>query len=390
MGNLQEESDLHNTVQISARRFEESPFISRIDDSKMIRGVYAGRYHAIYNGEDVLHQYWTLRKKALIFDVPEKPIEISGPDATAFLDKVLTRKISELQEGRGLYALACTPQGGIFMDGVVFKFSNNKYWYVQADGDFETWLLAHTEGFDVSIKDPKSRVLQIHGPSSMDIMKELTDGKLDETLKYYRSGFYKIDNQRVYVSRTGFTGELGYEIFCLGHETDHVSLWDKITSVGNKYGMEFSSTRSITIRRIEAGILGNLTDIDTTITPFQAGLDSIVDLDKDYFVGQKALLNSDKSTLLFGFKCSEKTPSSGSVIIHDDEDVGYITAGVDSPTLKCGIGYVRFSEKGEWIGKKLNIKFRDGSVSTGEVVELPFFDREKLLLKGIKDKALED
>lgn len=276
------------------------------------------------------------------------------------------------------------------MDGVVFKFSNNKYWYVQADGDFETWLLAHTEGFDVTIKDPKSRVLQIQGPSSMDIMKELTDGKLDETLKYYRSGFYKIDNQRVYISRTGFTGELGYEIFCLGHETDHVSLWDKITSVGNKYGMEFSSTRSITIRRIEAGILGNLTDIDTTITPFQAGLDSIVDLDKDYFVGQKALLNSDKSTLLFGFKCSEKTPSSGSVIIHDDEDVGYITAGVDSPTLKCGIGYVRFSEKGEWIGKKLNIKFRDGSVSTGEVVELPFFDREKLLLKGIKDKALED
>ena len=390
MGNLQEESDLQNTVQISARRFEESPFISRIDDSKMIRGVYAGRYHAIYNGEDVLHKYWTLRKKALIYDVPEKPIEISGPDATAFLDKVLTRKISDLQEGRGLYALACTPKGGIFMDGVVFKFSSNKYWYVQADGDFETWLLAHTEGFDVSIKDPKSRVLQIQGPLSMDIMKELTDGKLDETLKYYRSGFYEIDNQRVYISRTGFTGELGYEIFCFGHETDHVSLWDKITSVGNKYGMEFSSTRSITIRRIEAGILGNLTDIDTTITPFQAGLDSIVDLEKDYFVGQKALLNSDKSTLLFGFKCSEKTPSSGSVIIHNNEDVGYITAGVDSPTLKCGIGYVRFSKKGEWIGKKLNIKFRDGSISSGEVVELPFFDREKLLLKGIKDKALED
>ena len=74
MGNLQEESDLHNTVQISARRFEESPFISRIDDSKMIRGVYAGRYHAIYNGEDVLHKYWTLRKKALIFI--EKKLQI--------------------------------------------------------------------------------------------------------------------------------------------------------------------------------------------------------------------------------------------------------------------------------------------------------------------------
>ena len=104
MGNFQEDSDLQNTIKISARRFEESPYISRIDDSKMIRGVYAGRYHAIYNDEDVLHKYWTLRKKALIYDVPEKPIEISGPDATNFLNKVLTRENSTFKEGRGLYA----------------------------------------------------------------------------------------------------------------------------------------------------------------------------------------------------------------------------------------------------------------------------------------------
>ena len=91
MGNFQEDSDLQNTIKISARRFEESPYISRVDDSKMIRGVYAGRYHAIYNDEDVLHKYWTLRKKALIYDVPEKPIEISGPDATNFLNKILKK-----------------------------------------------------------------------------------------------------------------------------------------------------------------------------------------------------------------------------------------------------------------------------------------------------------
>ena len=136
------------------------------------------------------------------------------------------------------------------MDGVLFKFNENKYWYVQADGEFETWLLAHTDGFDVEISDPQSRVLQIQGPSSMDIMKDLTEGKIDENLKYYRSDFFYIDNQKVYISRTGFTGELGYEIFSLGKETDHVSLWDKIMETGEKYGMEFSSTRSITIRRI--------------------------------------------------------------------------------------------------------------------------------------------
>ena len=388
MANFQEDGDLQNTVKISARRFEESPFISRIDDTKMIRGVYAGRYLAIYNGEDVVQKYWTLRKKALIYDVPEKPIEISGTDALPFLDKVLTRDISGLEEGRGLYALACTPQGGIFMDGVLFKLGDERYWYVQADGDFETWLLAHTDGFQVNIKDPGSRVIQIQGPSSMDVMKEVTDGEVNENMKYYRSGFFIINKQKVYISRSGFTGELGYEIYCLGEETDHCALWDFLIEKGQKYGMEFSSTRSMTIRRIEAGILGNLTDMDHTMTPFEAGLGKFVDLNKQSFVGKKQLIHSDKKTLLFGFTCSERTPSSGSVILENNKPVGSITAGVKSPTLNCGIGYVRFKEGNDWVGKKLQIEFRDGFKASGEVVDLPFFDREKLLLKGEKDQSL--
>ena len=382
MANFQEDGDFENTVKISARRFKESPFISRIDDSNMIRGVYAGRYHAIYNGEDVLQKYWTLRKKALIYDVPEKPIEISGPDAKSFLNKVLTRNISNLDEGKGLYALACTPQGGIFMDGVVFKLNENKYWYVQADGDFETWLLAHTEGFQVTISDPDSRVVQIQGPASMDIIKEITNGQVNEKMKYYQSGFFEIGKQKVYISRSGFTGELGYEIYTMGDKTDHGSLWDFLIETGNSFGMEFSSTRSITIRRIEAGILGNLTDIDITMTPFAAGLGKLVDLDKNHFVGQKALMDADKRTLLFGFTCSDRTPSSGNIILEDNAPVGSITAGVDSPTLNIGIGYVRFKRGGDWVGKNLKIEFLDGYRSSGEVVELPFFDREKLLIRG--------
>ena len=144
MSNLQEEKDLFNTVAISARRFEESPFIDRYDTSKMVRGVYAGRFFAVYAGEDYLQKYWLVRRKALIFDVPEKPMEIAGPDAVPFLEKVLTRRVSTMNEGRGYYALACTPQGGIFMDGVIFKMAENRFWYVQADGPFETWLLAHS------------------------------------------------------------------------------------------------------------------------------------------------------------------------------------------------------------------------------------------------------
>ena len=101
MGNLQELSDLKKTIKISARRFEESPYIERTYSPEMVRGVYAGRYFPMSIGEDPIKKYWLLRQKALIFDVPEKPIEISGPDAIPFLDKVLTRKVSSVIEGRG-------------------------------------------------------------------------------------------------------------------------------------------------------------------------------------------------------------------------------------------------------------------------------------------------
>ena len=216
MVNLQEAEDLFNTVRVSARRFEDSPFLERQDTTEMIRGVYADRFFAIYNGEDPLKKYWTLRRNALLFDVPEKPIEITGPDSVAFLEKVFTRKVKDMKIGRGYYAIACTPQGGIFMDGVMFRFDETKFWYVQADGALETWLIAHSENFDVKISDPNSRVLQIQGPASMEIMNLLSAGEIDEGIKYFQSGFFRLGGQNLYVSRTGFTGELGYEIYCDG------------------------------------------------------------------------------------------------------------------------------------------------------------------------------
>ena len=383
MGNFQELSDLKKTIKISARRFEESPYIKRTDHPDMVRGVYAGRYFAISLGEDPIQKYWLLRQKAAIFDVPEKPIDISGPDAAIFLEKVMTRKVSTMKEGRGYYSLACTPQGGIFMDGVIFKFSENKFWYVQADGPFEDWLLAHSSGFNVKISDPKSRVLQIQGPASIDIMKAASNGKIDEKMPYYRSGFFDLGGQNLYVSRSGFTNELGFEIYSDGFKTDHLALWDHLMNCGKPFGMELSATRAMTIRRIEAGIFGNLTDIDTTINPFEAGLGFCVNMDKGDFIGREALVNKDKRTCLLGLTCKTETPVSGSKVINGSKIVGHITAGVHSPTLNTGIGYVRFYEPNDWPGKNLDLKLPNGNLHKAEIVNLPFFDKEKHIVKGI-------
>ena len=146
--------------------------------------------------------------------------------------------------------------------------------------------------------------------------------------------------------------------------------------------MQFSASRAMTIRRIEGGIFGNLTDIDTTITPFEAGLGYFVNMDKD-FIGKDALIKKDKRTCLFGITCKTVVPKAGSKIKINDKQVGYITAGVPSPTLQQGIGYVRFYEPNDYINKEIEIILPDNSSHTGVVVDLPFYDKEKKIVKGI-------
>ena len=269
------------------------------------------------------------------------------------------------------------------MDGVVFKLGQEKYWYVQADGDFETWLMAHSAGYDIQISDPNSRVLQIQGPLSIEVMKAATNGQVDESMAYYRSGFFDIGGQKLYVSRSGFTNELGFEIYCDGANTDHLALWDHLMFVGETFGMEFSSTRAMTIRRIEGGIFGNTTDIDTSLTPFEAGLGAFVNLSKGDFVGRDMLVAADKQTLLMGLTCAGARPASNSDVIDGRKVVGRITAGVPSPTLGTGIGFVKFNRPGEWVGKKLTLRLPDGSEHECAIVDLPFFDKEHLIVRGI-------
>ena len=384
--NLQEPEDRDNTVTISGRRFEESPYISRYDGPELVRGVYAGRFFAIFNGEDPVRKYWVLRRKALIFDAPEKPVEVSGPDAVAFLEKVLSRTVSTLEVGRGRYAIACTPQGGVFMDGVLFRLADDRFWYVQADGALETWFLAHSEGFDITISDPKSRVLQIQGPASMEIMRAAAASRIGEDMRYFHAGFFDLGGQEVYVSRTGFTGELGYEIYSLGEATDHLALWDHLMDSGEPHGMEFSSTSSMTIRRIEAGILGNTTDMDTTMTPFEAGLAPFVDMEREGFVGRSALLHADRRPLLHGLKCADALPCVASTVLDGATPVGRMTMGVHSPTLECGIGYVRFDKPGDWKGRSLRIRLPTGDVHPCEIVDIPFVDPKRRLARGL-DKS---
>jgi glycine cleavage system aminomethyltransferase T len=377
-------SDAIKTVRLSSRRFERSPFQDRWETPETVLGVYAGRYYSVFNGEDVDAAYWALRRKAVLYDVPERPVEISGPDAEPFLERIFARRVHDLKPGRGRYALACTHQGHLFMDGVLFRLASDRFWYVQPDGALETWLLAHSEGFDVSITDPKSRVLQLQGPASMQIMKLLSAGAIDEKMAYFHSGVFEIAGQEVYVSRTGWTGELGFEIYTRGDATDCGALWDHLVQAGAPHGMEPASLASMAIRRIEAGILDNGTDFDLSMTPFEAGLGAFVDLEKLNFVGRDALLKAGRSTRIFGIKCPTAAPVYRSEILDGQSTVGHVTAGAWSPYLKMGVGYARFGTTGAWTGRTLHIRAADGTAVECHITELPFYDKDKLIPKGLR------
>ena len=342
----------------------------------MLRSA-AGRFFAHDNGDDPVGAYWALRQKAALYDVPERPLEISGPDAVAFLELVFARRVDNQKIGRGRYVIACTNNGGLFIDGILFRLADTRFWFVHPDGDMNTWLLAHSPGFDIAVTDPQSRVLQIQGPKSFDVMHAASGGVIDGHFGYFHSGFFSIDGQQIYVSRTGWTGELGYEIYTQGDQTDCPRLWEYLMNTGASHGLMFSSMQSMNIRRIEAGILDSGSDFDISMTPFEAGLDKFVAFDNKRFIGRDALLETRPGKRLYGLLCRDLTPSSGCAIFDGQTQVGVVTTGAQSPYLKAGVGYVRFAQTGQWPGKMLSLRCADRGEALCEIIDPPFYDREK-------------
>ena len=369
-------ADSHRVVSISAKRFEASPYVDRYATPQTVFGVYSGRFYPLSLGRDPVADYWHLRRQSVLYDVPEHPLQIEGPEAERLLDLVLTRDVTKLEPGKARYALACDDRGGILMDGILIRWSADRFWYVLANGEFVAWLEAHARGLDVVISDPQSWVMQIQGPTSLDVLAAACTEPPDP-FPYFAVAEVEMGGQKVLVSRTGWSGELGFEIYTRA-ETDALALWDHVVAAGAAHGLEVQSLESLGIRRIEAGILDNGTDIDPTVTPFGAGLGAFVDLEKQDFVGKKALTAADPRPRLFGVS-GPATPIANDRLFLGDDDVGRVTTGAWSPFLECGIGYVCMHAPGSWLGAEL--RREDGAAF--RVVELPFHDREKAIPRGL-------
>ena len=337
---------------------------------------------------DPEENFWNLVNDAILCDVSvERQVEISGPDAAQFVQFLTPRDLSKMKVGQCKYILITNEDGGLLNDPVLLRLAEDRFWISLADSDILLWAqgVAVNTDFDVNIFEPDASPLQLQGPKSRDIMVKLFgDSILD--LKYYWHREYTWNDISLIISRTGWSSELGYEIF-LTDQTKGNELWDHIMSIGEPMGLKPGHTSSI--RRIEGGMLSYHADADINTNPFELRLDRLVDLKSPHkFVGKQALLKIKTQ----GVKVKqvglalECDPLSGPntqfwTIRKDEQKVGKVTSAIYSPRLMKNIALAMVSIEYNDVGVKLDVDTPNGSFAA-RVVDLPFYDPNKNIAKN--------
>jgi aminomethyltransferase len=327
--------------------------------------------------------FWNLVKSAILCDVAvERQVEITGPDAYKFIQLLTPRDLSKLAVGQCKYVLITNNEGGILNDPVLLRLAENHFWLSLADSDVLFWAqgIAIHSNLNVKITEPDVSPLQLQGPNSGEIMVKLF-GESIRDLKYYWLREIYLDGIPLVVSRTGWSSELGYELY-LRDGSKGNELWEKIMSAGKDFGLQPGHTSSI--RRIEGGMLSYHADADINTNPFELGLDRLVNLDNDInFIGKDALKKIKqegikKKQVGLEIECSalEGPNTTFWTLLSNDIKIGKVTSAVYSPRLKKNIALAMVDIKFSEINTKLEIKI-DGKKIKCTVVEKPFFDPKK-------------
>src|SRR5512133_3276033 len=242
--------------------------------------------------DDDEREYWHLVEHVGLWDVAvERQVEITGPDAARFTQLLTCRDLSRCAVGQCKYAPLIAPDGGIVNDPVLLRLGENHFWLSVADSDVLVWALgvAHGSGLDVTIREADVGPVQIQGPKSKDVMVDLFGADILE-VPYYFLRRYEVDGMPVLVSRTGYTAELGYEIYLFEASRHGERLWDAVLEAGRPHGLAVIGPSHI--RRIEGGILAYGADMWLDTNPYEVGMgyDWMVDLEqKGDFIGKQAL-----------------------------------------------------------------------------------------------------
>jgi len=327
--------------------------------------------------------FWNLIENAILCDVAvERQVEITGPDAYKFIQLLTPRDLTKLSIGQCKYVLIVNNEGGILNDPILLRLGENHFWLSLADSDILLWAqgVALNSGLNVKIIEPDVSPLQLQGPTSGEIMIKLFGDSIKD-LKYYWLREYTLDGIPLIVSRTGWSSELGYEIY-LRDGSKGNELYEKIMVAGKDHGLQPGHTSSI--RRIEGGMLSYHADADINTNPYELGLDRLVNLDsKVNFIGKEALKKIQKEGIKriqvgLELDCEPlKGPNTTFWSIQkEDEVIGKVTSAIYSPRLKKNIALAMIKINQSKIDNKLKIKTNENEINC-TVVEKPFFDPKK-------------
>lgn len=332
--------------------------------------------------DDLEKEYRRLLGDVTVWDVSvERQVEITGPDGLAFANMLTPRDLTKCRIGQAKYVVITAEDGGIVNDPVLLRLGENHFWFAAADSDMLLWAkgVACNAGMDVDIREPDVSPMQIQGPQSKAVVQALFGDRV-LSLAYYCFLETELDGIPVVVTRTGWSGEVGYEIY-LRDGSRGEELWDRVMTAGRPYNI--APTGPSDIRRIEAGILNYGIDMTLENNPFEVGLDWMVDLDQESaFIGKDALRDIQRRGVdrkLVGIEIGGEALDLNTTAwpVRDGEnEVGHVTSAVYSPRLEKNIGYAMVPIDLAAIDTKLNVVTPDGD-APARVVPKPFIDPKK-------------
>ena len=310
-------------------------------------------------------EYTAMRNTAGVLDItPMHKYDIKGTDAIKFVDKLVTRNVTEINSGQVMYIIWCNEDGNVIDDGTVFCFNSNHLRIFCAERNLN-WFSDTAIGFNVEVEDVSNTIaaLAFQGPLSCKILNLLNVKDIENLKPFYFDNF-DLNGCKVTISRTGFSGDLGYEIWCKNE--DAINVWDSLFTFNRDYKVLPAGMNALDMVRIEAGFIQPNADFmsaeqalrpNRMRNPYELGMGWLVDLNKNYFTGKKNLINLKKQTLtkkLVGLDIQGDKPAIGSVLYDKNKkEIGIVTAGMWSPSLKSNIAFGYVDKDHMKIGSKV-------------------------------------
>ncbi len=383
------------TPDADAELTRETAFHPRFSALTRAFSEYRGYWlPARFNNDGPIAEYWACREKAVVLDLsPLRKFEVTGPDAEALMQHCMTRDIRKLSTGQVVYTAMCYENGGMIDDGTVFRLGQNNFRWIGGDDYSGVWLREQAQrlGLKAWVRSSTDQLhnIAVQGPASRDILKEIiwtppaqpAIGEL-EWFRFLVGRIGHFEGAPVVVSRTGYTGELGYEIFC--HPKDALAVFDAVWDAGQKHGLTPMGLEALDMVRIEAGLIFANYEFTSETDPFEAGVGFTVPLNTktDDFIGKAALIQRKQHPRrkLVGLEIDANDAVGHGDGVHIGRaQVGVVTSGMRSPILGKNIALARVDALTSEIGTEVEIGKLDGHQKRlpARIVTFPHYDRDK-------------